>query len=717
MPDYNWPEPGTTALIGTRVARVDGPAKVSGGAKYTHDLKRPGMLYARMLRCPYAHARIISIDTSAAEKRPGVAAVHIVQGPGQEIFWAGDDVVAVAAATDQIAADAVRLIRVEYEKLPHLVNESDLTKAASRARSANEQTVGDPDSAFAQAEVVVEGDYGLPVVTHCCLETHGQVTEWEGDSLTVYPSTQGVQRVADQFARGLGIPATNVRTLMQYIGGGFGSKFAADRWGLACAKLAKKAGKPVKLMLERKDEQEVAGNRPSCFAHVKVAAQPDGTLVAWESESWGTGGVGGGGMPPIPYIWQFPHQRKKHSAVRTNNGPQRAWRAPNHPQACYLTMSPIEDLAARLGMDPYDLVMKNLPLLGNRAELYRKQLVKAAELMDWKRKWHPRGDPASGPLKRGLGLSLHTWGGRGHASNCQITIHPDGSVELAMCTQDLGTGTRTVISVVAAETLGLPLEAVKLNIGDSRLPVSGGSGGSTTVGGVSSSTRRAAVNARDALFTKVAPSLGVAPDQLEAVGGEIRVKGNVSRRLSWKQATAKLGTSPLVVMGANPGEAQLASRGVGGAQMAEVSVDAETGVVKILKMVAVQDCGEIISLKTAESQVYGAMIIGIGTALFEERVMDEWTGRMLNPNMEFYKLAGLADIGELVVHMWDEPEQQHRGVIGLGEPPTVSPAAAIGNAVANAIGVRVPNLPLTPMNVLAALAKGQQKGGQPDAAL
>jgi xanthine dehydrogenase YagR molybdenum-binding subunit len=706
MPDYTWPEPGTTALLGTRVSRVDGPAKVTGGAKYTYDLKRTGMLYAKMLRSPHAHAKVVSIDTSAAEKLPGVAAVQIVQGPGTEIQWAGDDIVAVAATSDQIADDALRLIRVEYEKLPHLVNESDRLKAAGRGRPAQEQVSGDPDAAFAQAEVVVEGDYGLPVVTHCCLESHGQVTEWEGDSLTVYPSSQGVLPVASQFAQALEIPATNVRTMMQYVGGGFGSKFAADRWGIACAQLAKKAGKPVKLMLERKEEQEVAGNRPSCFAHIKLAAKPDGTLTAWQSESWGTGGVGGGGSPPIPYIWNFPNQRKKHTAIQTNNGPQRAWRAPNHPQACYLTMSPIEDMAAKLRMDPYDLVLKNLPLLGERSELYRKEMVKAAELMEWKKKWHARGDKAAGPVKHGLGLSLHTWAGRGHDSNCQISIHPDGSVELAMCTQDLGTGTRTVLAVVAADTLGLPVDAIRLNIGDSRLPASGGSGGSTTVGGVSSSTRRASVNARDAIFAKVAPSLGVKPEQLEAVGGMIRVKGDASKSLPWKQATAKIGATPLVVMGAHPGDGTLAGSGAGGVQMAEVSVDVETGVVKIVKMVAVQDCGEIISLKTAESQVYGALIIGIGTALFEERVMDEWTGRMLNANMEFYKLAGLMDIGELVVHMWDEAEQQHRGVIGLGEPPTVSPAAAIGNAVANAIGVRVPNLPLTPMNVLAALQKG-----------
>jgi len=706
MPDYNWPEPGTTALIGTRVNRVDGAPKVSGGAKYAYDLQRPNMLYGRMLRSPHAHARIISIDTSTAERLSGVAAVQIVQGPGSEIQWAGDDIVAVAATTDQIAEDAVRLIRVEYEVLPHLVNEADRSKAGERARPAQQQTQGDPDAAFQQAEVVSEGDYGLPVVTHLPLETHGQAAEWDGENLTIYPSTQGVERVVGQFAQGLQIPATNIRSLMQYVGGGFGSKFAADRWGIACAQLAKKAGRPVKLMLERKDEQEVAGNRPSVFAHIKLAGKKDGTLLAWDSDSWGTGGPSGGGSPPIPYIWNIPHQRKRHTAIPTNCGPSRAWRAPNHPQGCYLTMSAIEDLAAKISMDPYDLVLKNIALLGERAELYRAELAKAAELFEWKRKWHPRGDKTPVPVKRGVGLAVHTWAGRGHDSNCQITIHPDGSVELSMCTQDLGTGTRTVLAVVAAETLGVPIETIKLNIGDNRLPISGGSGGSTTVGGVSSSTRRAAVNARDALFARVASSLGVAPEQLEAVGGRIRVKGDSSKGLSWKEATAKLGAAPLVVTGAHPGEGTLAASGAGGVQMAEVSVDVETGVVRMVKMVAVQDCGEIISLKTAESQVYGALIMGISTALFEERVMDDFTGRMLNANMEFYKLTGLADIGELVVHMWTDPEQQKRGVIGLGEPPTVSPLAAIGNAVANAIGVRVPNAPFTPMNVLAALEKG-----------
>jgi xanthine dehydrogenase YagR molybdenum-binding subunit len=292
-----------------------------------------------------------------------------------------------------------------------------------------------------------------------------------------------------------------------------------------------------------------------------------------------------------------------------------------------------------------------------------------------------------------------------------LTIHPDGSIELKMGTQDLGTGTRTCILVVAADTLGVPIDAIQLLIGDTNYPPSGGSGGSTTIGGVSASTRRAAVDARDALFAKVAPSLNAQADQLESKNGQVRVKGDSSRALSWKEACSKLGAMPVAVRGKNPDRTKppdLTNSGVGGAQMAEVEVDTETGIVKVKKMVAVQDCGLIIDLKTAESQCYGALIMGISYTLFEEKVMDPTTGRMLNADMEFYRLAGLSDIPELVVRMMTGKGYDERGVIGLGEPPVVSPGAAISNAVANAIGVRVPFLPLTPDRVLNAM---EQRAG------
>lgn len=709
MAEYQWPEPGKRNLIGKRVSRTDGPAKVSGKAKYTYDIKRPGMLYGKILRCPYAHARIISIDTSVAQKMAGVKAVKVIQGPGTEIHWAGDEVVGVAAMDELTAEEAIRAIQVEYEKLPHYVVDTDPKGAGERAKAAAEQVQGDPDQAFKDAEVVSEGLYGCSVIVHCTLEAHGSISEWEGNELLVHMSTQNVSGIPGQMATPLNIPAGNIRVKQEHIGGGFGAKFGPDRWGIETAHLSKLAGgKPVKVMLERDAELMVAGCRPSAYARVKIGARKDGAVIAWQSESWGTGGVGGGGQPPIPYIFNIPHQRKQHTALENNIGSARPWRAPNHPQGCLITMAALDDLAAKLNMDPLELFLKNIELTSPRAEVYRQELLKAAELMEWKKKWHPRGDPSPGPMKRGVGLSIHTWGGRAHESNCDLTIQPDGSVEVKMGSQDLGTGTRTAIAVVAADAFGLPVSAIKVMIGDSRFPVSGASGGSTTIGGVSSSTRRAAVDALQQLLVQVAPALNVQPIDLEAVGGRIQVHNDPARSMSWTQACARLGGMPLTVRGKNPGPGNLNGSGVGGAQMADVSVDIETGIVSINKMVALQDCGLIIDMKLAESQCYGAMIMGISYALYEEKIMDPNIGRMLNANMEFYRLAGSGDIGELVVHMMTGPEHDDRGVIGLGEPPVVSPGAAISNAVANAIGVRVPFLPLTPERVLKAL---EEKGG------
>jgi xanthine dehydrogenase YagR molybdenum-binding subunit len=785
MPEYEWPGVEHRTLIGKRTTRVDSPVKVSGQAKYTYDVHRPGMLFGKVLRCPYAHAKVVSIDTSAAEKIPGVKAVHIVQGPGSNIHWAGDEIVAVAAVDEPTAEDAIRAIKVKFQQLPHLVSDaeppkgsaqeqgplnmdaigdmldnqvptrqmvSDIQKygitekpsedtlkelkeagatddvlAALRSASvhpeaaktppsnyqkAAAQTVGDPDQAFSQAEVVSEGLYGIPVITHCCLESHGSISEWtDQDHLFTHISTQNVSGIPGQMAEPLKIPATNIRVHQDNIGGGFGSKFSPDRWGIFTAEISKKAnGKPVRIMLERDAELKVAGARPSAYARVKLAAKNDGTVTAWQSESWGTGGPGGGGMPPIPYVFSIPNQRQQHTAIRNNIGPARAWRAPNHPQAAVLTMCALDDLAAKLNMDPVEFFGKNLNLTKAREKTYREELGIAADLMGWKQKWHPRPKTVDG-MVRGVGLSFHTWGGRGHASDCDLTIHPDGSVELKMGTQDLGTGTRTCVLIVAADTLGIRMDAIQFLIGDTTYPPSGGSGGSTTIGGVSSSTRRAAVDARDALFARVAPSLNAQPDQLECKNGQVSLNGDSSRALSWKEACSKLGAMPLTIRGKNPDRSKppdLTNSGVGGVQMAEVKVDAETGIVKVTKMVAVQDCGLVVDLKTAESQCYGALIMGISYSLFEEKIMDPTTGRMLNADMEFYRLAGLSDIPELVVHMMTGKGYDERGVIGLGEPPVISPGAAISNAVANATGVRVPFLPLTPDHVLAAM---ETKGG------
>lgn len=717
MADSSWPEPAERRLIGKRISRLDGPAKVTGTAKYTYDIVRPGMLYAKVVHCPHAHARITRLDSSSAAAMPGVKAVRVVQDAGTEIQWALDEIAIVAAATEEQAEDAARAVVVEYEVLPHHVDDMHLDRAPS-TRPVQEETVGEPEKAMAEAAVRLKGSYGLPVVAHNCLEAHGQICEWNGarDTMTAHCSTQAVSALAPQFSERIGIPPGNVHVICQYMGGGFGSKFSADRWGIECAEISRQAGgAPVKLMLDRDAELTIAGDRPSAFAEIEAGAAADGTLTSWISKSWGSGGLGGSGSPPMPYVFQIPNRRHVNVAIPTNTASSRAWRAPNHPQGCYLTLSALDDLCARLGMNPLAFYRKNEAILGPLARTYMEELTIADGLMEWSARWQPRGSGGvggKGPVKRGLGLSLHTWGGRGHRSSCEVTIQPDGSVQARIASQDIGTGTRTVIAMVLADSLGLPLDAVRVEIGDSRYPASGGSGGSTTVGGVTSATRRAAVNALEMVFQRAAPELGTTPDNLKAVDGQIQVKHHPSRFLTWRQAAALFGRTPITVTGANPanpGEPELTGSGAGGIQMADVEVDAETGIVKIRKMVAVQDCGLVVDVKTAESQVYGGLIMGISYALSEEKVIDPVTGTMLNVDFESYKLAGIADVGELVVHMMTGPGYDERGVIGLGEPPVISPGAAIANAVANALGVRVPYLPLTPERVLDAL-EGQGKG-------
>ncbi|MBL8237874.1 MAG: xanthine dehydrogenase family protein molybdopterin-binding subunit [Bryobacterales bacterium] len=707
MPEYKWPPMGKRKVMGQRINRLDGPVKSAGRAKYPSDLNPQGLLQTAMLTSPYAHAKIRSINLDAAKAIPGVSGINLFVQPGAEIQWAGAEIALVAANTEEIARDAVRAIKIDWEVLPHVVKDENLAKAGTRAKAAGEQVTGDPEKAFSEANVTLEGEYGIPVITHCCLEPHGNVISWKGDKIDYWPSTQAVSTVATQLATLINVPATNINVTCDYMGGGFGSKFPPDSWGAESAKLSKgSGGRPVKVFLDRATELTIAGVRPSHYAKIKIGAKSDGSITAWQSDSWSSGGFGGGGMSPIPYVFvNIPNRRNNHAAVSLNSGPQRAWRAPNHPQAAFLTCSALTDLAAKLNMDPLALLHKNAGLT-LRADTYRNQLEKAAELIDWKNKYHAPGE-GKGTLRRGVGIGVATWGGGGHASKCKVTIHPDGSVEVELGSQDLGTGNRTCISMVAAESLGLPMSAIKVKIGNNSYPASGPSGGSTTIGGVSTSTRKASLNALEKLFEKVAPALGVAADQLEAVDSRIQVKGNPNKAMSWKQAAQKMGPSPIEEMGENvPAQAAregLNTLGAAGVQMAEVEVDTETGIVKMRKLVAVQDCGLVVNPKTAESQVFGACIMSICAALYEERVMDAVTGRVLNPDMEFYKLAGLPDIGEIVVHMDIQEVHDKRGVIGLGEPCAIGGIAAIANAVHNALGVRVPTVPVTSDRVLNAL--------------
>jgi xanthine dehydrogenase YagR molybdenum-binding subunit len=732
------PWPSNRRVIGTKVQRIDGPDKATGRAKYSFDINRPGMLHARILRCPHAHARVTRIDTSAAEKVPGYRAHFIIAQPGggaAERFFAGAEVVAVAADTEEHAEDVLRAIRVEYEVLPHQVKESDALGNAQRtvagAGASNVQPGGDfttqnfAAQAYQNAAAVVEGTYGVPVICHQCLESHGLVAEWDmtQENLTVWASTQAVPGTAGALAQYFKIPATRVRCITHYMGGGFGSKFGPDIQGQVCAQLARQARAPVKLMLDRAEEVTVGGMRPSAGGTVKIAAaNPGGTIQAYEVDCYGSPGVGAGATVNfglLPYVYTtVPNIKRRHRVVRLNTQGARAMRAPGHPQNCFLTDQALDDLAARLDINPLEMRLRNLPpndanatrnapqsYNALRHTIYVREIEIGRKLSGWDQKWHRPGQGGQGPIRHGIGMALHTWGGGGGPNNdVKVSISNDGSVAVQSSTQDLGTAARTVLAIVAAEVLGLEVRDIAIRIGESQYGRSTGSGGSTTTPGISPAILNAATSARDQLFAAIAPRLNAQPADLsidpQRPGMVINRSNN--QAMPWRQACSRLGTNSIEATG--NWTAGLSNQGVGGVQIAEVRADLETGVIRCTRVVAVQDCGLIINKQGCESQVAGGVIMGVNYALLEERIMDRATGRQCNPDMEFYKLGGIQDMPQIVVHMMDMPE---RGVIGIGEPPTISTCAAIGNAVFNALGVRVPNAPFTPDRVLAALATRQ----------
>ena len=706
-PKYNWPT--QPSVLGTPVKRLDGPDKVTGRAKYTFDISRPGMLYGRIVRSPHPHARIVSIDLSAAQKAPGVKVALAWRDPANPqrntVMYQGDEVAAVAADTEEHAIDAARMVKVDYEVLPHLTGvdqalagNAPVVFNGGNTRQGAAQESGDLAAGFKQAAHVVEETYSTHVITHVCLESHGAVCEWDGDNLTAWVSTQGISAAREGFASGLGIPQANVRVITHFMGGGFGSKMAPDAQGLICARLAKEAKAPVKLMLDRKEEHLATGNRPSATARVKAGVTADGMLTAFEGDSWGTGGAGAAAGFPLPYIYQFPNRRRTHKDVYINTGQQRPMRAPGHPQGSFITEVMMEELADRVKMDPVEFRIKNLPPEAPNA-MWRSYLKRGATEFGWDKR-HPTGDSTPGPIKTGMGVAVNTWGGGGRGSQAHCEISSDGVVVVRIGTQDLGTGTRTMIAVIAADTLGLQPAAIRPEIGDTMYPISGASGGSTTAAGVSPAVRIATVNALDALKEKVAPTLGVEAAALVATNGRIQVKDTPSKGVSWADACKLVGTQPISVDGTwQPGLSSVTTSGV---QFAEVAVDIETGIVKVKRVLVVQDCGLVVSRLTAESQVYGGVIGSLNFALFEDRILDRNTGQMVNPNMEWYLLAGMSDVPKIDVILADQPE---RGVIGIGEPPTVSTAAAITNAVRNAIGVTVRSLPLTPAKILQTLSQ------------
>lgn len=687
-------------LLNHRLTRVDGPLKVSGAARYTYDMRLSGMLYGRILRCRHAHARVTKFDSAAALRLPGVKAV--VQMPLEELRFSGAPVAAVAATTPEFAEDALRALVVEYEVLPHVVHAADAIRPEAPKVVAEESNLQEKEkrgdllkveAAFKTADAVVEAEYHSSRIHHACLETHGIVVDYNGgDSATIYASTQGTFTIPGDAASALELPQSAVTAVVQHMGGGFGSKFGIGVEGMLACKLSKQTKTPVKLMLTRYDEFVMAGNRSGSWQKLKGAVNKDGTLLALKATQYRLGGLGGGSQAGQPYVYRAGDFYREVFALHTNEDSSIAMRAPGHPQASFAIESLMDELAYKINMDPVAFRKKNL-----RDEAYFRQLDRGAREIGWQRR-NPVAGGGPGPRKRGMGCAVGTWGGGGN-NQCKVdvTIKPDGAVTVAVGTQDLGTGTRTYTRAIVAEELGLEIKDVIEQIGNSRLGNANPSGGSTTAASLAPSVKDGAVKARLLVAEKVAPLLGAAkPEDVTFANGTVSGNG---KSLNWKQACAALPAAGITAHG--EWRADLQSRGVHGACFAEVEVDVETGHVRPIKMVHVQDGGLPLNRLTMESQINGGMIQALGMALWEGRVIDAQLGMQVNPGLEDYKLPGTLEMPELVPIIDDDDKRE--AVIGMAEPAVIPAVGAVVNAVFNACGLRVRELPVTPDKILMGL--------------
>jgi xanthine dehydrogenase YagR molybdenum-binding subunit len=742
-----WAADASLAIVGRPHPRVEGVEKVTGRARYAYDIHPPGLLCARVLRSPLPHARIRRVDASRAEALPGVRAVlSAINAP--EIRWykdsylfdrivrfIGDEVAAVAADTGEVAEDALRLIEVEYEPLPFALDlaaalQPDAPKLRESGNIAGGPKMyqrGDPEAGFSEADVVIDEVYTTQTALHNCLEPHGCTAAWDGDRLTVWDSTQSVFEVREQLAETLKLPEHHVRIIKQHMGGGFGSKQIAWKHSVIAALLSKHAGRPVQLMLDREAENLAAGNRNATRQHVRIGAKRDGTFTALSAHieqqvgAYMVGGEASNVSGAYQRLYRCPNVRSEQIGVYTNTGPAVAFRAPGFVEGAFALESAIDELARALQIDPMELRLRNYAdhdqLRGRpytTPEGLRRCYERAGQAFGWRTYRRP---PADGPKRRGIGMAAHDWGGSGlPPAYAWVKLNSDGTAEVITGTQDIGTGTRTGLTQVAAEELGLPLEGVSLHLGDTATgpyaPVSAGSATQATLG---PAVLAAAADAKRQLLTAAAAVFETAPEHLCVYAGKIFMEGRSDGGIAIAEVTKRIAPHMILghgVRGPNPQDKSVRTFG---AQCVEVEVDVETGEITVLRVVAAHDCGRIINPTMVDSQVVGAVTQGLGFALTEERLVDADSGMVLNANLEEYKVPTVADIPAIVHARVDlpDPEANPTGAKGIGEPPLVPTAPAIANAVFDAVGVRIRHTPLSRHRLLEALAEQPAEPSSP----
>jgi CO/xanthine dehydrogenase Mo-binding subunit len=714
-----WPA-GPLEIVGRPAPRTDGLARARGDALYTGDIALPGMLHAAVLRSPHARARLTRLDAERALAARGVRGVLLPADDEvltDEPPYHGAPVAAVAADTFEQARDALELLGAEWNVYEPLLDPDEAVARESFVGDVRRDSRGDVERGFAEADVVVEAEYRTQSVLHNALETHQSICAWEGDGITVYTSTQWIWGVRDEVADHFGLPKDKVRVVCEYMGGGFGAKGEAGDYTLIAAQLARRTGRPVKCALTRREENIDSGNRNPTVQRLKVGARADGTLTAMRGEyvcSLGWDGWMPGTAGPMKMLYACENVETVEYGAKLNTPPMAAFRAPGFVEGTFGLECILDELAAKLDVDPLELrrrnhadadPMQNIPFSGkNLAECYRR-----AEPY-WQRRHEVRAR-SEGPWQRGVGMASQIWyGAGGPPSYAWVRVGGDARAVVVTAMQDIGTGTRTAMQQIAAEELGLPLDAVDVQLGDSaRGPYAVVSGGSSTVPSMGPAVRAAAADAKRQIVEIAAQRFHLEERVLEIENGNIVSADGGSWPLT--EITGLLGDAQVLGKGArgpNPTGLRTLTYGV---QVAEVAVDVETGEIVVERVYAIHDVGRVINPLGARSQIEGGIIQGIGHTLSEQRLLDPRSGRVLTQTLDAYKLPTHADVPEIVAELVDVPDGHltNLGSKGLGEPPIIPIAAAIANAVRDATGADVRSLPISREELLRALREADER--------
>ncbi|ULR91447.1 xanthine dehydrogenase family protein molybdopterin-binding subunit [Comamonas sp. B21-038] len=724
--------------LGKGTTRVDGVAKVTGKAKYTAEFRVPHVAYGFVVLSTVAKGRITAIDTREAEQAAGVVRVftHLNAGrlgkapaadaepqwawplQSDRVFFNGQPIALVVAESYEQARHAARLVKASYQSEAHTTAlEAVLDKA--KPSSDNTPPRGDPDKALQAAAVKVDAEYHIPINHHNPIEPHAAIALWEGDKLTVFDKTQEVYGVQKHLAEGLGVPAENIRVVSPFVGGAFGSSLKPNYYPSLTAMAARELKRPVKLVLTRAQMFTAHGYRPQTIQKVRLGADAHGKLQAMVQEafhntsSFETFSDNTTGFLKQVYACENLNMPLKVAA--TDLATPTWMRAPGAVSGMFALESAMDELAYALKMDPMELRLVNYaevdPESGKpfSSKALRECYRLGAEKFGWKnRKPEPRS-MRDGKLLVGWGMASSVWGAMQMPASAKITFRPDGTATVSSATSDIGPGTYTVMTMIAAEFLGLQLDQVSFELGDTRQPKAPAQGGSWTTSSVGSAVRGAALAITAKLLALAqrdahSPLQGASADDVEMLDGRLQRKSDTARGVDIAGLMRSTGTDEITEVyqsTPSPERDKYASL-AHGAQFVEVKVDPDLGTVQVTRVIEITACGKILNPLASHSQEIGGVVWGIGMALEEGTEVDHRTGRFMNANLQHYHVPVNADIHaiETVFVEEDDTIVNPLGVKGMGELGMVGIPAAIANAVYHATGKRIRSLPITPDKLL-----------------